>query len=167
MTGVPTNLPFPFLSGSVDLILTSKLISNLISYIPLFLEFWVLEVLGVLPKIRKRLPQLNDGHLHSALGHFHHPRELLTFYSIEFAANTVLIGFGLSRIFLVGFILFDPFIQCPIKSKSGATDRFFQIQLLTVVDNELDFMGSMNLHLPILSIYCAAFTAFFIPLINF
>lgn len=34
MTGVPTNLPFPFLSGSVDLILTSKLISNLISYIP-------------------------------------------------------------------------------------------------------------------------------------
>lgn len=38
MTGVPTNLPFPFLSGSVDLILTSKLISNLISYIPVIFQ---------------------------------------------------------------------------------------------------------------------------------
>lgn len=153
MTGVPTNLPFPFLSGSVDLILTSKLISNLISYIPLFLEFWVLEVLGVLPKIRKRLPQLNDCNLHSALGHFHHPGELLTFYGIKLAPNTVLARFRQAGIFLISLVLLFPFIQCPIKSKSGAADRFFQIQLLTLVDNELYFVGSMNLHLPILSIY--------------
>ena len=146
MMGVPTNLPFPFLSGSVDLILTSKLISNLISYIPLFLEFWVLEVLGVLPKIRKRLPQLNDCHLHGALGHFHHPRELLTLYGIKLAANTVLTRFRQAGIFLISLVLLFPFIQCSIKSKSGAADRFLQIQLLTLVDNELDFMGSMNDH---------------------
>lgn len=34
MKSVPTNLPFPLLYGSVDLTLTSELISNLISYKP-------------------------------------------------------------------------------------------------------------------------------------
>ena len=37
MKSVPTNLPFPLLYGSVDLTLTSELISNLISYKPIFL----------------------------------------------------------------------------------------------------------------------------------
>lgn len=36
MKSVPTNLPFPLLYGSVDLTLTSELISNLISYKPVF-----------------------------------------------------------------------------------------------------------------------------------
>lgn len=36
MKSVPTNLPFPLLYGSVDLTLTSELISNLISYKPEF-----------------------------------------------------------------------------------------------------------------------------------
>lgn len=36
MKSVPTNLPFPLLYGSVDLTLTSELISNLISYKPIF-----------------------------------------------------------------------------------------------------------------------------------
>ena len=59
----------------------------------------------------------------------------------------------MGRILFIGLILFNPFIQGSIKSKPDAADGFFQIQLLFFINNELDFVGSVNDHLISLSIY--------------